>query len=477
MTSESKKASVLVVDDVADTVEAIQRNLAAAGYTVYTAPGVAEALTIIDTTPIDLVVTDYKMPKLSGLDLVRHVRANYKDVEIIMITGYPSVAGAVQAVKNGAEEYLPKPFTDVELARRGAPGARQAPPAATRQRPSAVRLSSAPHGLIGESEPMRKVLNEIAKVASTTATVLITGESGVGKELVARAIHYCSPRATGPFVPINCGGIPESLLESELFGYVKGAFTGATESRAGFFQTADGGTIFLDEISETSLNMQVKLLRVLQEREVYMVGSTRTRKIDVRILASTNKSLPRLVEKGLFREDLYFRLNVVSIEVPPLRDRGDDIALLIHHFGRKFSEQLGQAAAAILRRGVPYPEERLLVAGKRARTGERRSSLAGDVGGRRDRRARSPRPDAIFRHPPAGSDPHARRKSKRSISATCWRASAGPERRRRRFSASTGRRCERSSARSRIPPRPESARDGAFRPGGSILPKQQPLLS
>jgi len=360
MTSESRKASVLVVDDVADTVETIQRNLASAGYTVYTAPGVTEALTIIDTTPIDLVVTDYKMPRLSGLDLVRHVRANYKDVEIIMITGYPSVAGAVQAVKNGAEEYLPKPFTDVELL-----GAVRRALDKLHRRLGNVpppRALPAPHGLIGESEPMRKVSNEITKVASTTATVLITGESGVGKELVARAIHYCSPRATGPFVPINCGGIPEGLLESELFGYVKGAFTGATKSRAGFFQTADGGTIFLDEISETSLNMQVKLLRVLQEREVYMVGSSRKRKIDVRILASTNKSLPGLVEKGLFREDLYFRLNVVSIEVPPLRDRGEDIALLIHHFSRRFSEQLGRPlprfsdeAFHVLKNGYSWP--------------------------------------------------------------------------------------------------------------------------
>jgi two-component system, NtrC family, response regulator HydG len=361
MTSECNKASVLVVDDVADTVEVIQRNLASVGYIVYTASGVDEALTIIETTPIDLIVTDYRMPKLSGLDLVRHVRANYKDVEIIMITGYPSVAGAVQAVKNGAEEYLPKPFTDVELfaaARRALDKLRQRRLGVA---PLPKHLGS-PHGLIGESEPMRKVLNEIGKVASTTATVLITGESGVGKELVARAIHYSSPRATGPFVPINCGGIPESLLESELFGYVKGAFTGAAESRAGFFQTADGGSIFLDEISETSLNMQVKLLRVLQEREVYMVGSSRTRKIDVRILASTNKNLTHLVEKGLFREDLYFRLNVVSIEVPPLRDRGDDVGLLIHHFGRKFSEQLGKPAPRfseeafhILKNGYSWP--------------------------------------------------------------------------------------------------------------------------
>lgn len=361
MTANKIKASVLVVDDVADTVEAIQRNLLSAGCTVYTAPGVAEALAIIESTPIDLVVTDYRMPKLTGLDLVRHVRANCKDVEIIMITGYPSVAGAVQAVKNGAEEYLAKPFTDVELlaaVNRALDKLHQ-----RRLEMTPLPAASPPaHGLIGKSEPMQKVFKAIAKLASTTANALITGESGVGKELVARAIHYSSPRATGPFVPINCGGIPESLLESELFGYVKGAFTGATESRAGFFQTADGGTIFLDEISETSLNMQVKLLRVLQEREVYMVGSTRKRQIDVRVLASTNKSLPGLVEKGLFREDLYFRLNVVNIEIPPLRDRGDDIVLLIHHFSRKYSEQLGkplptftEKAFHVLQHGYSWP--------------------------------------------------------------------------------------------------------------------------
>jgi two-component system, NtrC family, response regulator HydG len=361
MTANKIKASVLVVDDVADTVEAIQRNLLSAGCTVYTAPGVAEALAIIESTPIDLVVTDYRMPKLTGLDLVRHVRANCKDVEIIMITGYPSVAGAVQAVKNGAEEYLAKPFTDVELlaaVNRALDKLHQ-----RRLEMTPLPSPSPPaHGLIGESEPMRKVFKSIAKLASTTANALITGESGVGKELVARAIHYSSSRATGPFVPINCGGIPEGLLESELFGYVKGAFTGATESRAGFFQTADGGTIFLDEISETSLNMQVKLLRVLQEREVYMVGSTRKRQIDVRVLASSNKSLPGLVEKGLFREDLYFRLNVVNIEIPPLRDRGDDIIFLIHHFTRKFSEQLGKPlptftdkAFHVLQTGYSWP--------------------------------------------------------------------------------------------------------------------------
>jgi two-component system response regulator HydG len=232
----------LVVDDVPDTVEVLRRNLASAGYRVYTAPDVARALAIIETTPIDLVITDFKMPKVSGLDLVRYVRENLKDTEVIMITGYPSVAGAVQAVKSGAEEYLAKPFTDAELfvaVRRALDKLRR------RRLGSEASPGDFPsaHGLIGQSEPMRKVLRTIGKVAASSATVLITGESGTGKELVARAIHYNSPRAGAPFVPINCGGIPESLLESELFGYVKGAFTGATESRAGFFQTADGGTI------------------------------------------------------------------------------------------------------------------------------------------------------------------------------------------------------------------------------------------
>jgi DNA-binding NtrC family response regulator len=189
---------------------------------------------------------------------------------------------------------------------------------------------------------MQIVFTAIAKAASTSATVLITGESGTGKELVARAIHYNSPRSSAPFVPVNCGAIPEELLESELFGHIKGAFTGATETRAGFFQTADRGTIFLDEISETSFSMQVKLLRVLQDKEVIMVGSTRPRKVDVRILASTNKDLTTLVKKGLFREDLFFRINVITIDLPPLRDRGEDLLLLIQHFTKQFTKELGK---------------------------------------------------------------------------------------------------------------------------------------
>ena len=341
MVARNRKESILVVDDQPATLEVLQRNLFSQGYQVYTAPGAIEAIEVLKSTTIDLVITDLKMPKISGLDLIRHVRDNFKDTEIMMITGYASVNSAIEAIKTGAEEYLAKPFTDEELF------------SAVRQSLDKLKLHRAqkrepleetaqPHGLIGNSEPMLRIYDAISKAAQSSATVLITGESGTGKELVARAIHYNSPRASAPFVPINCGGIPESLLESELFGYVKGAFTGANESRAGFFQTADGGSIFLDEISETSIAMQVKLLRVLQDKQVCMVGATRMRRVDVRIMAATNKDLISLVKKGSFRDDLFFRLNVITIMVPPLRDRGDDILLLIRYFTEKFSREVGK---------------------------------------------------------------------------------------------------------------------------------------
>lgn len=337
----SKKESILVVDDIATTLELLERNLISQGYQVLTAPNVVEALRILGATPIDLVITDLKMPKISGLDLIRHVRENFKDIEVMMITGYPSIEGAVTAVKIGAQEYLAKPFTDEELfsAVNRALDKLHTRRAAQEQVYQPPRV---PFGLLGKSEAMRKIFTFTEKAASTTATVLIMGESGTGKELVGRAIHYSSLRASAPFVPVNCGGIPEELLESELFGYVKGAFTGATESRAGFFQTADGGTIFLDEVSETSPAMQVKLLRVLQDKEVCMVGARRTRNVDVRIVAASNKDLFGLVQKGTFREDLFYRLNVLSITIPPLRERGDDILLLINHFAATFAKEMGR---------------------------------------------------------------------------------------------------------------------------------------
>jgi two-component system response regulator HydG len=339
--SSSKQERILVVDDAPDTLEMIRRNLTSQGYQVFTSPGVTEAIKILEGTPVDLVITDLKMPKVSGLDLIRHIRENFKDTEVMMITGYASINGAVQAVKTGAEEYLAKPFTDEELytAVRRALDKLELRKAAQAK---SHRTPRTPKGMIGQSEVMLRVFSIIPKAASTSATILITGESGTGKELVARDIHYSSSRASAPFVPVNCGGIPEGLLESELFGHVRGAFTGASESRAGFFQTAEGGTIFLDEISETSVPMQVKLLRVLQDKEVYMVGASRSRKVDVRIIAATNKDLQSLVEKGVFREDLFFRLNVITIAIPPLRERGNDILLLAHHYATKFAEEFGK---------------------------------------------------------------------------------------------------------------------------------------
>jgi len=336
-----RKARILIVDDTPDTLEVVQRNLASQGYRTFIASHAAEAIKILETTPMDLVITDYKMPEVSGLDLIRHVRENFRDTEVMMITGYPSVEGAVEAMKKGADEYLAKPFTDEELLSAVGRTLEKLHLRRITKAPPSGRIS-APYGFIGESEAMAKVRDWIAKVAPTPATVLIAGESGTGKELVARAIHYNSPRASAPFVAVNCGAIPNELLESELFGHIKGAFTGATETRAGFFQTADGGSIFLDEISETSLSMQVKLLRVLQEKEVCMVGSSRPRKVDVRILVSTNKDLLGLVKKGAFREDLFFRINVITIDLPPLRERGNDILLLIRHFATKFGEESGK---------------------------------------------------------------------------------------------------------------------------------------
>ena len=336
-----EKERILIVDDSPDAREVLSRNLMAEGYHVITAPGVSEATGILDATQVDLVITDLKMPKVGGIDLIRHVRARFKEVGIIMITGHASIETAVTAVKEGAENYLAKPFTDSELIT----AVRDALQKVYYRRATQSNGATAPihsFGLVGESEAMHRVYGALSKAASTSATVLITGESGTGKELVARGLHYHGARARAPFVPINCGGIPEGLLESELFGHMRGAFTGATKSRAGFFQAADGGTIFLDEISETSLAMQVKLLRVLQEKEIRMVGGNQDLKVDVRVIAATNKELLDLVHRQLFREDLYFRINVIAIDVPPLREREDDVILLGRHFVMKYSDELGK---------------------------------------------------------------------------------------------------------------------------------------
>ena len=360
MTKNGESRRILVVDDAPATVEMIERNLRAAGYHVVTASGAEEAIRILEQNAVDLVVTDYKMPRVSGLELIRHVRENFSRTEVMMITGYATVDGAVEAVKTGAEAYLAKPFTDEELLSAVATALDKLR-LRLAGRPEGHALRRDSYGLVGESAAMNGVCDQIVRTAASPATVLLTGESGTGKELVARAIHYSSERASAPFVPVNCAGIPESLLESELFGHVRGAFTGAVESRAGFFQTADGGTIFLDEVSDTSPTMQARLLRVLQDHEVCMVGSSRPRKVDIRVVAATNRDLLGLTKRGIFREDLYYRLNVLTITLPPLRERGEDVLALADHFAARFSTAQGrerlrfsERALAVLR-GYDWP--------------------------------------------------------------------------------------------------------------------------
>ena len=331
-------ASILVVDDSVLTLEVIQRNLSAAGYNVYTVASVNQAIDFLEHESVDLVITDIKMPKISGLELLKYVKENLKGTEIMIITGYPSIKGAVEAVKDGAENYLVKPFTDEELL---AAVAKMLEKQANR-RAAEVKATPANYNIIGNSVGMQEVYRFIDKAAETKVNVLITGESGTGKELVARAIHYNSPERSGPFVTVNCTAIPDTLLESELFGHVKGAFTGANTSRAGFFQIADGGTLFLDEIGDASLSMQGKLLRAIQNKEIFMVGSTRVQKVNTRVLAATNVNLKSLVKRGLFREDLYFRLNIIEIALPPLHKRGEDILLLVQMFTEKLSKEMNR---------------------------------------------------------------------------------------------------------------------------------------
>lgn len=334
---------ILAVDDNRNTLEVIDRHLTKSGYRVSCVMSVEEALEFLEKNAVDLIISDLKMPKTSGLDLVKHVRENLKDVEIMMVTAYPTIEGAVEAVKEGAEEYLAKPFTDEELLT----AVDRILEKLVRHRNIRIeRIPTKKYGIIGESEIMQGVFRLIEKAASTLANVLISGESGTGKELVARAIHYNSDRSSAPFVSVNCTAIPDTLLESELFGHVKGAFTGARESRPGFFQIADGGTIFLDEIGDASFNMQGKLLRVMQNKEIYMVGSSRVRKVNTRIIAATHKDLLGLVQKGLFREDLYYRLAVVDIPVSPLHEREEDTLLLTKHFVEKYSKEMNRDVPA-----------------------------------------------------------------------------------------------------------------------------------
>ena len=334
-------AELLIVDDEKLVREFLSETLSQAGYAVRTAENGEAALKEIADREFDLIFTDVKMPQLSGIELLKAVRQSSPFTSVVVITAYGTVADAVEAMKLGAFDYLPKPFTPehIEVTAKKALEYRRL---LLENRRLKKELAGKFENIIGRTPAMKKVFDLVESVAPSRATVLIVGESGTGKELIARAIHHFSPRKDAAFVRTNCAALPEGLIESELFGHEKGAFTGALRQTRGRFEMADGGTLLLDEISEIPLGLQAKLLRVLQEREFERVGSGYTLKVDVRVVATTNRNLDEEVKKGRFREDLYYRLNVVKVEMPPLRDRRDDIPLLAAHFMQKYAAENGK---------------------------------------------------------------------------------------------------------------------------------------
>ncbi len=331
-----QKENILLVDDDINILELLQRHLHALNYHTYKAVSVKEAVAILRDTEIDLLITDLKMPEVDGFQLIQFASEHYPNIPKLVVTGYPSVQDALSVIKSGAVDYLVKPFTKEELKQGVLKSLSTKPKKKRIVTPSEEKKYNE---IIGESEVIKNVTQIIDRVKDNKATIFINGESGTGKELVARSIHYSGKFSREPFIVVNCGGIPENLLESELFGYVKGAFTGANDTREGFFQAADGGTIFLDEIGNASLAVQSRLLRVLQEKEVMKVGARKSEKIDVRVIAATNSNLREMTAKETFREDLYYRLTVVEIEVPPLRKRKEDIALLADKFLLKYGTE------------------------------------------------------------------------------------------------------------------------------------------
>jgi len=336
-------ARVLVVDDEKSMCDFLEIMLKKEGYQVRTTTDPWEALELVEKEPFHLVLTDVRMPEIDGFQVLRRVKEVQPETLVIMITAYGSPEGAVEAMKQGAYDYVTKPFRvdEVKLVIRKA---------LERYRlwEENMRLRQEVEGryrfwnIIGKSPRMQQVFDLIEKVSQTKVNVLIVGESGTGKELVAKAIHYNSPRKGRPFVALNCAAIPETLLESELFGYVKGAFTGAATTKKGMLEVADGGTLFFDEVGDLPPLLQAKLLRVIQEREFKRLGGTSDIKVDLRIIAATNQNLEEKVKKKEFREDLYYRLNVIQIKLPPLRERKEDIPLLAQHFLAKYSRELGK---------------------------------------------------------------------------------------------------------------------------------------
>jgi len=339
----SDRKTVLLIDDDDSLRRVVEYNLREAGYDVVTAAAGAEGLQLFQSRAIDLVLTDVRMPEMDGVDVLARLKAIQSDLPVVMLTAHGTITSAVEAMKLGAFDYLTKPFERERLmavVRKALDMAALASENRQLRQVIAERFSFV--SMIAGSRAMRAVTDTASRVAQADTTVLLEGESGTGKELLAKAIHFHSSRSRGPFVTINCGAIPEQLLESELFGHRRGSFTGAVSDKQGKFEAANRGTIFLDEIGELPLMLQVKILRVLQEREVDRVGDTRPIKVDVRVIAATNRDLEKMIADGGFRDDLYYRLAVVSIRMPPLRERADDIPLLVDHFLDKHTERLGK---------------------------------------------------------------------------------------------------------------------------------------
>ena len=337
---------VLIVEDEDKLRRVLELQLQSAGFEVEKASSAEEALRKVDRA--DLILTDLRLPGMNGLELLESIRRQNSHVPVVVMTAFGTIEAAVEAMKAGAADFLLKPFSlDHLMTVVNKALEVRALRDENRKLREELGVRYDWTNIIGRSPAMQEIFGTISRVAPTRATVLLCGESGVGKDLIARAIHYHSPRSGRPFVKINCTAIPENLMESELFGYEKGAFTGATSSKPGKFEQADGGTVFLDEIGDVPPSIQVKLLRILQEREFERLGSNKTRQIDVRVLAATNADLRAALEEGRFREDLYYRLNVMPINIPPLRERKEDIPFLAEHFVTKFSKELGSPVTSI----------------------------------------------------------------------------------------------------------------------------------
>ena len=338
----SEKSRILILDDEKNYLLVLEALLSDAGYAVTPINDPEMAVSYLEEAEVDVVITDMKMPKMSGLEVLQHVKRNSPSIPVLIMTAFGSIESAVEVMKYGAFDYITKPFANDELllsVHNAVELSRAHQQYRILQESLEERYST--HQIIGKSPAMRETLSIVDRVSASRSTVLITGESGTGKELVARAIHFSSPRKDEPFVAVNCMAFNAGVLESELFGHEKGSFTGAVAMRRGRFEQADRGTLFLDEIGELPSDLQVKLLRVLQERVFERVGGTEPVKVDIRIVAATNKDLAKMVEEGSFREDLFYRLNVVQIHIPPLRERREDIPLLVSHFIAQIASENG----------------------------------------------------------------------------------------------------------------------------------------